>query len=149
LFSSGISTAALAMDSRATASAGYLGSSNAVLFSVYSSRLTGVPLTADARAGLPPVFSGSLIDSSGGGATYRYAISASTALLFRASLTNWRNEGADAFTHLKSFSAGYYTRWSPSWGGALEYRNNRQRSSGTAIAGYDQQSLVVLIDARY
>lgn len=149
LFSSGISTAALAMDSRVRASVGYLGSGNSVLFSVYSSRLTGVPLTADARGGLPPVFAGSLIDSNGGGVTYRYAVSAATALLFRASQTNWRNEGADAFTHLRSFSAGYFTRWSPSWGGALEYRNNRQRSSGTASAGYDQQSIVILIDARY
>ncbi len=149
LFVTGLSTAALTLETGLNASFGILGSTNSAVLTLFSSRRAAVPLTADAQAGLPTALGGTIINSNGGIITYRFALSGTSALIFRGTVSNWRNDSGDAQSQVQSLSGGYYAQLSQNWRGSIELRRSKQRTGGTAVARYDQDAVVAAIDARF
>ena len=149
LFVTGLSTAAVTLETGLNASFGIIGGANSVVWTVFSTRRSAVPLTADAQAGLPSSLGGTIISSSGGNVSYRFALSGTSSLILRGTVSNWRNESDDAKSQVQSLSAGYYAQLTPNWRGSFELRRSKQRSGGSALARYDQDAVVVSADARF
>mgnify|MGYP000671526148 CR=1 FL=1 len=149
LFSTGLSNAAIALETGVNASVGLVGTRNAFVITLLSSRRSPVQLSPEAIAGLPQFTTGASIDTTGGVASYSRFLSPTSSLILRLSHTSWRNDAATAASRLSSAAVGYYTRWSQRFGGYLELRRSQQRSSGSATAGYDENALIAGIDFRF